>query len=278
MALVSTIEKLTSARVLRTLKTRLVAKQICKAESTTKIQSMGDTVYFPSLNTPAVNTYTGTVTYEEVLDGTVALLINQSDYFAFKIGKIEDFQSTIDVEGSQTDEAAYRLAKKADQYMLGLYGDAELKYTKNGVTSANVLEVVSSIIRKLDEADVVGGQRWMVIPPWMAEKLNLAGVKFQINNGMDGERGGLSWADYLETKVIISNNLVTTGSEGSLNTQCMAGSYNAIVYADQIMDTEIIEKFENSFGKGIRGLHVYGAKVIKGMELVHANLTQGAEA
>lgn len=278
MAVIATIEKLVSTKMIRTLENKLVAKKICTMDTGSQIKNMGDTVYFPTMAEPAVNDYTGSVTYEDLEDGSIALLIDKKKYFAFKIGKIEEFQSSIDLKGAQTERAAYKLADAADAYVLGLYTGAENSVADATITSANVLETIGKMIRILEDNNVEGGSRWMVIKPWVAEKLRLAGVKFQINDGIDGGKGGLSWVDYLDTDLYISNNVYTTGSEGSWVSYVMAGSYNAIVYAEQILNTEVIERFEGSFGKGVRGLHVYGAKVIKGKELVKCKMTQGAEA
>lgn len=278
MAIAATIEKLVSTKIIRTLENNLVARKICTMDTGSQIKNMGDTVYFPTMAEPTVNTYSGSVSYEDLEDGSIALLINQKKYFAFKIGKIEEFQSSIDLKGAQTERAAYKLRDTADAYVLGLYAGAENTVTSASVNSANVLETIGRMIRLLEDNNVEAGNRWMVIKPWIAEKLRLAGVKFQINDGIDGGMGGLSWVNYLDTDLFISNNVPTSGSEGSWVSQVMAGSYNAIVYAEQILETEVIEKFEGSFGKGIRGLHVYGAKVIKGKELVKCQMTQTAEA
>ena len=56
----------------------------------------------------------------------------------------------------------------------------------------------------------------------------------------------------------------------------MAGSKNAIAFADQITETEDIRLID-TFDTAVRGLHVYGAKVIKPLELATGSLTFGAE-
>lgn len=278
MSITATIEKLVSTKIIRTLDNNLVAKKICTMDTGSQIKSMGDTVYFPTLAEPTVNDYTGTVSYEDLEDGSIALLIDQKKYFAFKVDDIEKFQSSIDLKGAQTERAGYKLRDNADKYVLGLYGGAENTVANVSVNSANVLEVVGTMVRVLEDNNVEGGNKWIVIKPWIAEKLRLAGVKFSINEGIDGGKGGLSWANYLDTDLYISNNVPTTGSEGSFVSQIMAGSYNAIVYAEQILKTEVIGRLEETFGTGVRGLHVFGSKVIKTKELVKCQMTQTSEA
>lgn len=276
MSIEASIPKLISAKVLRELENNLVAKQICNMDPSAPIKKMGDTVYFSGLADPTINTYTGSISYEDLQDGSVALLINQKKYYAFKVDDIEAFQSQIDLKSSQVTRSAYELANVADQYVFGLHGEAFNTHTDSSVDVASVLSTTSTTLRKLEEKNVKPNQMWMVVPPWYAEKLRLAGVKFQIKDG--GPIGdGVKWADYLGAKVLVSNNIVTTGSEGSYVSKIMAGSYNAIVYADQILKSRFIPELENSFAGGASGLHVYGAKVIKSKELITLTATQTAE-
>lgn len=276
MGIEASIPKLISAKVLRELENNLVAKQICNMDPQAPIKKEGDTVYFPGLADPTINTYSGSITYENLQDSSVALLIDQKKYYAFKVDDIESFQSTIDLKSSQTTRAAYELANVADQFVFSKFGDAYNTHTDSSVDTATVLSTTSTTLRKLEEQNVKANQMWMVVPPWYAEKLRLAGVKFQINNG--GNIGdGLKWADYLGAKIYVSNNLNQTGSEGSYVTKIMAGSYNAIVYADQILKTRFISELEGSFAGGASGLHVYGARTIKSKELVTLTATQTAE-
>jgi hypothetical protein len=276
MAIVNTIPKLISAKILKTLENDLVAKKICTMDTSTPIAKQGDTVYFPGLTDPTIAAYTGTLTYEDLEDATVALLIDQKNSYAFKVDDIEAFQSIIDVKGSSVERAAYGLKNVADTYVLGLYAGAG-NTTSATVTSATALSTVSTAVRMLEENNVPGGQRWLVVPPWFAEKMRLAGVAFSINNGIDGGKGGLSWVNYLDTDIYISNNIVTTGSNPTYVSKCMAGSYNSIVYADQILKSRFIAELEGSFAGGASGLHVFGAKVLKPKELVVITATQAAE-
>lgn len=275
MAILSSIPKLVSTKILMTLQNDLIAKKICTMDTGSQITKQGDTVTFTGLSRPTIAAYTGSLTYETLEDAGVTLLIDQKNSYAFKVDDIEAFQSIIDVKGTCVEEAAYGLRDTADRFVFGLYAGAATTITAT-VSETIALSTTSTVIRKLEEKNVKPGQRWMVIPPWYAEKLRIAGVKFQINNGMNGEKGGLSWVNYLDTDFYVSNNLTTTGSEGSLNTQCLAGSYNSIVYAEQILKSRFIAELEGSFAGGASGLHVFGAKVLKPNELVLVNATQAA--
>jgi hypothetical protein len=275
MAILTSIPKLISTKLLMTLEKDLVAKKICTMDTGSQITKVGDTVTFPGLADPTINDYTGTITYEDLDDAGATLLIDQKKYYAFKIDDIENFQSTIDLKGASTERAAYKLRDTADTFVFSLHAGAGTTITAT-VSETIALSTTSTVIRKLEEANVKPNQRWLVIPPWYKEKLMLAGVKFQVNDGMNGEKGGLSWVNYNDTDIYVSNNLVTTGAEGSYVTQCLAGSYNSIIYAEQILKSRFISELEGSFAGGASGLHVYGARVLKPAELVRIAATQAA--
>lgn len=116
---------------------------------------------------------------------------------------------------------------------------------------------------------------FMIIPPWVQLKLKLAGIKFSINEGVNG-KGGMSWTKELGFDVYVTNQVVNTGTVATPISHIMAGSKNAIAFADQITDTEEM-RLEGTFDTAVRGLHVFGAKVIKPLELVTTAVTFAAE-
>jgi hypothetical protein len=271
-SLTATIPKLIDGKILRDLEKNLIAKQICTAKTDTPIKNQGDTVYFSSLADPTIGNYTGAdFTYEAVKDAQIAMLIDQAKYFAFKINDVDKFQSIIDVQGSQIDRAMYGLRDAADTFLFGKYADAGTQLTEAGVTSATILSSVARISRVLDEKNVPTTGRWLAISPIVKERMVLAGIKFQIVNGGDFV-GGFEFADYLGFKVYVSNNVNYTSTDETQVVSVMAGSANAICFADQIMKTKMTDLPFN-FEMGCAGLYTYGAKVVKQKELVTSTLT-----
>ena len=274
----ASIPKLISGKILRELKNKLVAKQICTMEPDAPIKKKGDTVYFTGLADPTEQEYNGTINYEDLEDGSIGMLIDQDRYVAFKIEDLDDFQSQLDVKGSQVDRAMYVLRNRADKFILELVKDPELQQFipstgGNVVTSGNVMSYIADGIEFLDENNVMGGMRWMVITPWMKQKLMLSGIAFQINNGMDGQTGGLSYANYQDTLLLVSNNVYRDG-EG-FDYMC-AGSYNAIGFYDQMLKSRVKE-LENSFEMGYASRYVYGGKILKRKEVVVFKAKKGTE-
>lgn len=271
MAEKNLVPKLTAAQILRTLEDNLVAKKICNLTAAGEIKNKGDSITFPGLADPTISTYTGSVDYEKLQDSGVTLYVDQADYFAFEVDDIEKYQATIDAKSSQATRAAYGLQHKADKFILSKYADAGLKAATGDVTvtESNVLSTLAQFEKKLMEHNAQNEKLWMVMPPFVKVFLQLAGVKFQINNGINGT-GGLAWTEDLGYELYISNCLTIKSGK----VQVLAGTKNAIVFADQITDTETL-RLESKFADAVRGLHVYGAKVIKPLELVTASFIEG---
>lgn len=278
-ALQAMIPKLVAGEVLRTLENNLVAKKICTLKPKAPIKKYGDTVYFTGLADPTVKDYEGSIEYEKLKDGSVALLIDQQKYVAFQVEDIEEFQSQIEVKGSQTQRSIYSLRNVADQFILGQVKDEldNIEVVNAGeITSANTLSPMATIIQKLEENNVMENMRWGVITPWFKQKMILAGIKFQINNGMEGQKGGISYADYQDTECMVSNNVATI-TEGENTDHLMPfGSYNSLVFADQINKTKLID-LEGAFAHGHAFLYVYGAKIVKPKEIKILRAREGAE-
>ena len=273
MAVAVSIDKLISTKVLKELENNLIAKRICTLDTGSQIKKKGDQVTFTGLADPTVQDYKGTINYEELEDQGITMKIEQTKYVAFKIDDIEAFRSSIDVKGTQVERSGYKLKDQADKYVLALAEDASItnRVDGTGISEDNALQLVAKVRRKLDEANVPHGQAFLVIDPMVKEKLELAGIKFGINEGMKGFEGGLEWADYLGMKLFVSNNVKVTDGGKHL---CMAGSFNAIVYADQILKSRFIADAENAFEGLYSALHVYDAKVIKPAEVVVLEATE----
>lgn len=270
------VPKLMAKTIMRTLEDNLVARKICNTEFTGEIKRHGDAVYFNGLADPTISTYTGAdITYENLQDSRITLLIDKADMFAFKVTDIEKAQADQDLKGSQAQRAAYGLKKSCDTALMGLYTEAGKTVTAASPTVVTLQSVIGSFAQLLGESNVPDSDMFMVIPPWLQIKLGLAGINFQIKNGVNGT-GDMLWAKYLGFDVYVSNQVVNTGTVAVPISHIIAGSKNAIAFADQITETEDI-RLEKTFDTAVRGLHTYGMKVVKPLEFVTGALTFAAE-
>lgn len=274
MSIYNSIEKVISEEILRTNEDNLIARKICATVCSGEIKKRGDSVVITGLSEPSVYDYSGSVVYEDVSDASMILNIDQDKVFSFKIKDIEELRSSIGLRDSQARRASYNLKLEVDKYVLGLYGQAGNSYQETEITPSNVLKVLAEIKQKLEEVNVPDGRTFIVIPPFVKTKLMLAGVKFQINNGVNGT-GTIGFTNELGYDVFVSNQLAKVTAEGKIKHFALAGSYSAIAYAEQVLETQVLDKLENSFDKAVRGRLVFGARVIKPSELVSAGLIDG---
>ncbi|MBR6593901.1 MAG: hypothetical protein IKK83_01775 [Clostridia bacterium] len=264
MANYNSIEKIIAAEILRTNEDNLLANTICYTDFSGDIKNAGDSVTFVGLSEPSVYDYTGEVTYEDIDDAATTLYINQDKAFSFKVKDIEELRSSVGLKDSQTKRASYNLKSQVDSYVFSLYTQAGTQLGSLEATPANVLQAIAEMKQVLEEKNVPDGRIWIVVPPFIKTKLLLAGVKFSVNQGINGT-GSTGFTDELGCDIYVSNHLAT---DEAGNTFMLAGSYSSIAYAEQILETQVIDRLEDSFDTAVRGRIVFGAKVIRPDELV----------
>jgi hypothetical protein len=215
------------------------------------------------------------VSYEPLVDASVDLILDTDNYYAFDIEDVDMAMANVDVKGSQTQRAAYKLKQAADTSIMSLYAQAGAgTVTDATCDTATILSDLGLLSQYLAENGVPEGDMWMVIPPWVKLKLQLAGIKFSTNEGLNG-KGGMAWANELGFDIFVTNQVVETANTPV--SEILAGSYNAIGYAQALEKSEAF-RAEAAFATHVRGRMLYGCKVLKPKELARATLTYAAES
>ena len=258
--------------------TNLVIRHICDTAYEGEIKKKGDTIHFAGIKTPTIKDYVKgqDIEFEDIKDDMGTLLIDQAKYFAVTLDNIDKAQSDSKLLNEQSRQGAYALNKTADSFVLGKYAEAANTITNNGVTVANALYVISEVKRTLEEKDIMKENGFVVVTPWFKELLTLAGIHFQIK---DGITKGISFTDELDIDMYVSNQLAeSTGHTAAQPAHHMlAGSYKSIIYGDNLVDIQGGTR-EKRFEDYIKGLHVYGAKVIRPKELIDIQVQKAANA
>lgn len=152
----------------------------------------------------------------------------------------------------------------------------------SGTADATPLRVLNRMNRILDLKNVPKDSRWIVIDPVFAEILMDENSKF-INNDYNPGADQLTNGRLIESKirgfrVYLSNNLpYVGGGPGVADTNgsstdygvIIAGHDSAVATAEQISKTESFRD-PDSFGDIVRGLHLYGRKILRPEGLVRA--------
>jgi len=272
------VPEIWDAAIMRTLEDNLVARKICRNYSN-KVKQAGDTIHFNGLADPSISSYAGTVLYENLVAGGVSLLIDQQNYYGFDVKDVEQAMANVDLKGSQNERSGYKLKEACDTHIMSLYSGADSNniVTDDTCDTGTILDDIAMLYTYLKQNNVNDGDMWLTIPAWVKTKLGEAGIKWSINEGTNG-KGTMLWAkNELGFDIYLTEQVYNSGTFVLPVSYCMAGSYNAIVFAEALEKSEAL-RAETAFATHVRGLHVFGAKVIKPKELAYAKLTYTAEA
>ena len=257
----------------------------------TEISAYGDKVNIRTIPDMVIEDYTPgqNLNYKTPEGSVVELLIDKAKSYAFKVNKVEQKQSDIAYMEKWSDDASMQLKITIDSGVLaGVYGDAHAdnKGATAGaihgdvdlgaagvpveITKANVIDKIVECGQVLTEQNVPETGRWIVIPAWMATRIKTSDLKDASLTG-DGtstlRNGRIGRIDKFE--IFESNNLpyASDGTYGANCWHCIAGHKSGITFATQLVENEMLPN-PNDFGKLIRGLQVFGYKVIKAESLV----------
>lgn len=273
MALTSFIPELWNARLLNALDKAHVFARLVNRDYEGDIKKQGDTVHINTIGAVTIGTYTKDTDFStgpEALTTTDStLVINQAKYFNFAVDDIDTAQAAGDVMDKAMQRAAYGLADVADKYLADQLAAAittangnQVGTTAVALTKDNVYENVVKMKIILDKANVPTTGRWLVIPPEMVA-LILQDDRFVKTGGTMAEdtlaNGWVARAAGFD--IYESNNCNSATSSNTTTYTITAGDEGACTYAEQISDTEAYRP-EKRFADAVKGLHLYGAKVV----------------
>ena len=140
------------------------------------------------------------------------------------------------------------------------------------------LTVIARMSRLLDQQNVDTQGRWLVVDPVFMELLKDEDSRlFNSDFGGKGLQNGLIGMNIHGFRVYTSNNLPTvgtgpsfTGTNSAVNYgMIVAGHDSAVATAEQINKTETYRD-PDSFSDIVRGMHLYGRKILRPEALVNA--------
>ena len=296
-----------SQKVLKFFRRASVAEDITNTDYTGEIENFGDTVNIIKEPTITVSSYTrgSVVNTQNLADDQITLTVDQANAVAFKIDDIEERHSHVNFEALATSSGAFSLKRKYDANVLQTLSDgagiagADDASLSGGLTTTNTaLGTASSPInvetddaginlmllmaRVLDDQSVPEENRWFVAPPIFYEKMFPAGNKItevqvtgdassNLRNGLATPGTLAGFSCYKSTALnstsgtdqVTMTGLATDASENVI----LAGHISAAATASHIAKTEVVRSTE-SFSDVVRGLHVFGRKVLRPEALV----------
>lgn len=271
MAITNFIPTIWSEALYEELKKNCVAVNLSSREFEGEIKGQGDRVKINGLGPITVFDYeknTDMPNAEVLSDTTRTLVIDQAKGFNFCIDSIDDVQSSPKLVQAAMKKAADALADVADQYIYSLTDNGVAVVTDSAVTVETVIHTLSDARRKLMENNVPNSAKISLeVPPAIEQLLVLAKVLRDTDNSDDFARGYIG--KLMGFDIYVTNN-IKEDTDGTY--RCVARTDRAIAFAQQINSIKPYEP-ELRHGNAVKGLHLYGAKIVYPKEMVYIDLT-----
>ena len=287
-----------SKKVLNFFRKSSVVEAITNTDYTGEISAYGDSVKIIKEPVISVSDYTrgSDTTATKLTDQELTLVVDSAKAFKFIVDDIETKMSHVNFKEVASSSAAYALKDSFDaaviatmfsgvsssspDHVLGADNATDLAAgTFDGTGNLDIgfgssehdpIDVLARMARLLDEQNVPEEGRWFVAGPDFYEVLGQASSKLlsvDFNAGQGSIRNGLVSSGKLRGfDMYKSNNIAATTNAAG---KCLGGHISSTATAQTIVSTEVLRD-PSSFGDIVRGLHVYGAKVLRGEALVSA--------
>jgi len=287
-----------SRKVLNFFRKASVVEAITNTDYAGEISAYGDSVKIIKEPVISVSDYTrgSDTSATKLTDQELNLVVDSAKAFKFIVDDIETNMSHVNFKEVASSSAAYALKDSYDAAVIASMfsgvsasspdhiigsdsatADSTLSHATNSVdllgsdgTGVDALDLMARLARKLDDQNVPEEGRWFVASPDFYEELGKSGSKLlsvDFNAGQGSIRNGLVSSGKLRGfDMYKSNNIAATSNATG---KVLAGHISSTATANTILSTEVIRD-PSSFGDIVRGLHVYGAKVLRPEALVSA--------
>jgi hypothetical protein len=287
------IPEIWSGKLIENFYDSTVLAAISNTDYEGEIRRMGDTVNIRTQPNITIRDYVKgqNLTVENPDAPKLQLLIDKGDYFACVEDDVDRIQSDVKLMDMWSKDASEQMKIKIDQRVLtdllpdiGAFNKgatagqqsaafnlgtnaAPLTVTKDGAGGTTpVVDMIVDIGTVLDEANVPESDRFLVIPARMAGLIKKSELKDASLSG-DGvspvRNGRLGMIDRFT--LYVSHNLNVSSGKTSV----IAGHKMGFTFASQMTEMETL-RAESTFGNIVRGLQVYGYKVVKPEALAQA--------
>jgi len=265
-----------ASRLLSALEKSIIYGQanVCSRAYEGEVRQSGNTVKIASIGDVTVSDYvkdTDIAAAEVLTDTEQTLLIDQQKYFHFCVDSVDRAQQNVDVLDEAMRHSAWSLREHTDRFLAGIMDAAVPAGNKIGSTATpkvptkdDAYEYLVDLGVLLDENNTPTTGRFCIVPAWF-HGLLLKDDRFvrsgtpagdrRLMNGEAGEAAGFT--------ILKSNNVPNTAGA---KYKIIAGHARATAHVEQILDLQAY-KPEKRFGDAVKGLHVYGGKVIRDVHL-----------
>lgn len=224
------------------------------------VATRGNTVHIINATTPTITDYAAagrSITAEALADTEVQLLINQEKAFSVNVDDVDRVQAAGEFN-AWTEAAGRALAEDAEEYVIAqmLAGGTDANGGAVVVdTAAEAKAAIRAIRKALTEAKVPANGRFVIVNPDMADLLlsdlsdvAAAGSTSELRDGAIMRLYGM---DVIESPLV-----------GEATPAAVGYHQDMVAFVNQIENVESLRN-PTKFADIVRGLNVYGAKVVK---------------
>lgn len=284
MAVTTFIPEIWNARLLNALRADLVYTNLFNRNYEGEIRQAGDTVHINTITDITIKDYTRNTDIdnpEQLTTADQTLVVDQAKYYNFYLNDVDKAQALPGLIDAAMASASHGLAEAVDKYLAGLLAAASGTITTGlgststplTVTAQSAYELLVDMKTAMDKANVPKMGRKVVLPPEF-EGFMLKDARFAANGGKGENRletGAVARAAGFD--IYISNNVPNTSGA---KYKVIASTQESNTYAEQLVKTEAYRR-EKGFDDGVKGLLVYGAKIIRpaAVAVATVNFTAG---
>ncbi len=279
MAITNFIPTIWSENLMNALDKQYIAVAHCNRDYEGEIKNKGSVVKICGIGAINVSDYTKDtdMSNPQALSDTVTeLTINRAKYFNFQVDDVDKTQCTPKIMESAMKLAASSIANQADEYIFSLCDNAGSTVSCANVANGALLNSIIAARQKLYENNVSDGTEVVLeVSPAVASEIFKAKLALPFCSAEAADAGYLG--SFAGCKIYVSNNIKKTTAASTTTYSCIMRTTRAIAFAEQLSEI-VAYRPEKRFADAVKGLHLYGAKVIYPAEMVKLNVAVTAAA
>ena len=227
----------------------------------------GNKVHIINATTPTIADYsaTRTITAEALNDTEVTLDIDQEKAFSVNVDDVDRVQASSEF-APWVDSAGKALAEDAENYLIDIMLNNSTDANGGAVvvdTGAEALAAVRAIRKSMSSAKVPASGRYLLVNPDLADLLlsglsdvSVAGSGDELRNGEIARLFGFT---------VVESALLQPS--GAARPTAIGYHESMVAFVNQIQSLESLRN-PTKFADIVRGLNVYGGKVLKSEAVV----------
>ena len=257
-----------------------------------QLKKQGDKAIVSTLETPPVTTVPLPAKGEDRLkkiedpvalsDKGIEVIADKMTYFNFAVADIDQVQANQELMAEAQRQEAYKIADEHDKLVAGLanHSDAVKMFAdpmkvvggSAGSGEINVLYLLDLAAQKLYENNVPDSETIIAtIPPRFHTLIKQKYLEQDTDNSALMKNGLVG--KYGNIVIRLSNNVHNAGSASAPQDNIMIRTADAIAFVEQLNDVEAYRP-QNMIGvDAVKGVSIYGAKIIRPKKMIIANVT-----